>query len=97
SGATVTVGGVPCTNVQVTSSTLLQCTAGAHAAGAADVVVTLNSQTGTLTGAYTYGTVNPLPSGQTSGGVPGSPNALPGPRPVGSPQGNPNPLPAPRP
>ena len=58
-GAAASIGGVPCTNVHVVNSTTLTCTTGAGAAGAANVVVTVNSQTGTLTGGYTYGVRQP--------------------------------------
>ncbi len=53
--ATVTVGGVVCTNPNVTSATTMTCTTGAHAAAATDIVVTnVDSQSGTGTGLYTY-------------------------------------------
>lgn len=53
-GATVTVGGVVCTNVVVVSSSSITCTTGAGTAGAADVVVTNpNNAAGTLSGSFT--------------------------------------------
>ena len=51
---TVTIGGVTCTNVKYLDAEDLVCTTGAHAAGAADVVITDNSETATLAGGYTY-------------------------------------------
>jgi hypothetical protein len=52
---TVSVGGVAATNVVPVSSFLLDCNVPAHAAGAADVIVTTPNGTGpTLTGAVTY-------------------------------------------
>ena len=54
-GATVSIGGVPATGVSVASSTQLSATTGAHAAGAADVVVTNpDALSGSLPGAFTY-------------------------------------------
>jgi len=55
SGASVTLGGTPATGVVVVSSTSIQATTPAHAAGVVDVAVTLpSSQTSTLPGAFTY-------------------------------------------
>jgi len=55
-GATVTLGGVAATSVQVSSATTVMGTTGPHAAGAVDVVVrnTDNGQA-TLPGGFTYG------------------------------------------
>ncbi len=54
-GATVHIGGVPATNVLVTSATSLEATTGAHAAGSADVVVTNpDGQSGSLSNAFFY-------------------------------------------
>ena len=54
-GATVTVGGVPATGVNVTSSSNLTAVSPAHAAGAVDVVVSNpDGQTATLAGSFTY-------------------------------------------
>ena len=54
-GATVTIGGVPATNVTVVDATTLTATTPSHAGGAADVVVTNDdSQAATLSAAYTY-------------------------------------------
>jgi Domain of unknown function (DUF1929)/IPT/TIG domain/Kelch motif len=54
-GATVQIGGVMATNVQVTNSTTITANTPAHAPGAADVVVTNpDYQSSTLPGAYTY-------------------------------------------
>lgn len=94
-GATASVGGTACGNVQVTSVTTLTCTAPARAtAGAVDVAVTTAGVTRTLTNAYTYGPVNPLPPSLPSGGgAPGNPDALPGPRSTGGAPGAPSPLP----
>jgi hypothetical protein len=44
-GATVTVGGTAATAVNVVSATQINATTPAHAAGAADVIVTVNGQT----------------------------------------------------
>ncbi|MEI8081640.1 MAG: IPT/TIG domain-containing protein, partial [Actinomycetes bacterium] len=72
-GATVTVGGNPCTPVVVASDGLsLTCTLPAGSAGAKDVVVTTAGGTATLPGGYTYTTPTPAP---TIGGV--SPNSGP--------------------
>ena len=60
SGATVTFGGTPATNVQVTSSTSITATTPAHAAGAVSVVVTNpDGQSGTLANGFTYAVPNP--------------------------------------
>jgi hypothetical protein len=54
-GATVQIGGVMATNVQVTNSTTLTANTPAHAAGAADVMVmNPDYQSSTLPGGYTY-------------------------------------------
>ena len=54
-GATVSVGGVAATSVNVASSTSITATAPAHAAGAVNVVVTNpDGQSATLNNAYTY-------------------------------------------
>jgi len=60
SGATVTIGGVAATGVTVLSSTSLRAITGARAAGAADVVVAVGTQSATLTRGYTY--VVPAPN-----------------------------------
>jgi acid phosphatase len=54
-GATVMVGGVPATNVVVSSGTTITATTPPHAAGAVNVVVTnTNGLSGTLANGYTY-------------------------------------------
>ena len=54
-GATVSLGGTAATGVTVVNSTSITATTPAHAAGAVDVTVTnSDSQSGTLTGGYTY-------------------------------------------
>jgi len=54
-GATVTVGGTAATGVAVASPTTITFTTPAHAAGAADVVVTNpDAQSATLAGGFTY-------------------------------------------
>ncbi len=75
-GATVTVGGVPATNVKFVSSTTIQATTGARAAGAADVTVTADGRSSTLASAFTYVALPPPAvssvapsSGSTSGGT----------------------------
>jgi hypothetical protein len=50
----VALGGVAATSVNTTSSTTITATTGAHAAGAVDVVVTVNGRTATLPGGFTY-------------------------------------------
>lgn len=98
SGATVSIGGAGCTNVVIVNSTTLRCTASVHTAGTVDVKVTVGSQTGTLTGGYTYGVVNPLPFLRPPAGTGGNPAVLPAPRPGGTIVGTaPSPVPAPRP
>jgi uncharacterized repeat protein (TIGR02543 family) len=57
SGITVTIGGTEATNVFFGSATSLTATTPALSAGAKDVVVTTpDTQTGTLTGGFTYAT-----------------------------------------
>ena len=59
-GAAVTFGGTAATNVTVVNSTTITATTPAHAAGAADVVVTnSDAQSGTLAGGFTYNTPPP--------------------------------------
>ena len=53
-GAVVTIGGVNATQVSVLNPNTLTATTGPHAAGAADVVVAVGTQRGTLPGGYTY-------------------------------------------
>ena len=54
-GATVTVGGVPCLTPSVLSGISITCVTGAHAAGITNVVVTNpDTQTGPGVGLYTY-------------------------------------------
>lgn len=58
-GATVSIGGVAATGVGFIGSTSLSATTGAHAAGAANVVVTNpDAQSGTLSNGYTYTAVS---------------------------------------
>lgn len=60
SGASVTVGGVACSSVNVNSATSITCTTGAHSAGATDIIVTnADTQSGTGSGLYTY---QPVPT-----------------------------------
>ena len=59
SGATVSIGGVSCSAVVVSSSTVIFCTTGARASGVCDVVVTTSGGVGTGVGLYTY---NPAPN-----------------------------------
>ncbi len=55
SGATVSVGGNPCTSASVTNSTTMTCTTASHAAGQTSIVVTnADTQSGTGTNLYTY-------------------------------------------
>jgi hypothetical protein len=61
SGATVTFGGIAATGVTFVSSTQIDATTPAHAAGAVDVSVTNpDTQSGTLSNAYTY--IDPAPT-----------------------------------
>ena len=53
-GATVTVGGVPATDVTVSGSTTLTAVTAQRMAGAADVVVTSGGKTGRLAAGFTY-------------------------------------------
>jgi hypothetical protein len=53
-GAVVTLGGVNASQVNVLNAGTLTAVTGAHAAGAADVVVAVGSQRGTLPGGYTF-------------------------------------------
>jgi hypothetical protein len=52
--ATVTVGGVAATNVEVTSERTISAKTGQHAKGTADVVVSMAGKTGTLPAAFTF-------------------------------------------
>ena len=55
SGATVTLGGTPATNVVVTNSTTIAATTGPRSAGVVDVVVmNPDTQTGTLVQGFSY-------------------------------------------
>jgi hypothetical protein len=54
SGVVVTFGGAVATSTQIVSSTQLTTTTGEHASGVVDLVVTLGTQRGTLSGAFTY-------------------------------------------
>jgi hypothetical protein len=53
-GAMVTIGGVAATTIVVESATSITATTGAHAAGAADVAVSVLGRTGLLAAAFTY-------------------------------------------
>jgi hypothetical protein len=65
-GATVTIGGTSATGVVFVSATTLNVTTPAHAAGTATVTVTNpDTQSGSCTNCYTYGT--PLPAPTVSG------------------------------
>jgi hypothetical protein len=91
---TVTFG----TTALVTSVTpmAITVTTPAHAAGTVDVTVTVNGVSATKAGAYTYGTVTPLPPPQQPGSGAGTaPNSLPATRPPGmsAPGGSPHSLP----
>jgi hypothetical protein len=58
-GAVVTIGGVAATEIVVKDSATLSAKTGAHGAGAASVVVSVNGLTATLSDAFTY--ANPGP------------------------------------
>ncbi len=75
-GATVIIGGVAATNVQFVSSASLKATTAARAAGPADVTVTVDGRSSTLTGGFTYVLLPPPTisgisptSGSTAGGT----------------------------
>ena len=75
-GATVTIGGVAATNVQFVTSASLKATTAARAAGPADVTVTVDGRSSTLTGGFTYVLLPPPTisgispaSGSTAGGT----------------------------
>ncbi len=53
-GATVTIGGNPATDIEVINSTTITATTPAGSAGARDVVVTTSYGVGTLTDGFTY-------------------------------------------
>lgn len=54
-GATVTIGGNPCTSITVVSSTALTCVTPANAIGMINIVVTnLDGTSGSLAQSYTY-------------------------------------------
>jgi hypothetical protein len=62
SGATVSFGGIPATNVTVVGSTTITATTPAHSAGAVNVTISNpNAQTGTLANGFTYSTSTPPP------------------------------------
>lgn len=75
-GASVTIGGVAATNIRVLGTTSIQAVTGAHAAGPADVVVTVEARVVTLPAAFAYVTppvptvtaINPV-AGPTAGGT----------------------------
>ena len=52
--SSITVGGVPATNVQVIDAVTMMATVPAHAAGAADVVVNVGGTAVTLKNAFAY-------------------------------------------
>jgi phosphatidylinositol-3-phosphatase len=59
-GATVSLGGTPATNVAVTNATTITGTIGPHSAGVVDVVVTNpDTQTGTLVQGFSYANAAP--------------------------------------
>jgi len=92
----VMFGNTPATVTNVTPTTIT-VTVPANAAGVVNVTVTVNGVSGTKTGAYTYGTVNPAPQVRPSSGSPvaSSPVPMPSSRTsVGVQTGpTPNPLP----
>lgn len=53
--SSITIGGAAADNLNIVSATSITCTTTAHAAGAADVVATNTSGSGTLTAGFTYG------------------------------------------
>ena len=71
SGAVVSIGGNPATEVTVDSSTSIKATTPSGTAGAKVVAVTTPSGTGTKTGGFTY-LANNSSSGNNNGGVNGT-------------------------
>ena len=74
SGATVTFGGAPATNVVVANSTTITATTPAGSAGAVTVTVTVSGQSGSLTSGFTYVVIPTVSSvapnnGPTAGGT----------------------------
>jgi hypothetical protein len=61
SGASVSIGGVAATGVTALSATSLRAVTGPRAAGVADVVVAVGSQSATLARGYTYAVSAPNP------------------------------------
>jgi hypothetical protein len=98
----LTVDTTPVTPTSVTATQVV-FTAPAHTAGTVDITITSNGSTVALRGAYTYGTVAPLPTPLPSiSPSPQPPAALPSPRTSGGTSsgtgsGTPAPMPAPRP
>lgn len=71
SGASVSIGGTPCTGVGLVSSTTLTCTTGARVAGTVNVsVVNPDAQVGTATSAFTYQGPPTVTSVTPNGGLP---------------------------
>lgn len=99
-GATVKVGGVVCTNVQINGAgTQITCVTGPRAAGTVDVVVTTATGTATARGGFTYvdpGSVPP-PGNRPGSGAPGNTDTAPTARPGTGAPGGPNPAPVGRP
>ena len=97
-GTTSVTFGIVAATVTNVTPTAITLTAPAHDPGTVDVVVTSGGQSATLTAAYTYGVVAPLPPPKPSpppSGPPG-PSPLPNMRPSGGLApggGTPNPLP----
>ena len=69
SDAAVSIGGVTCSNIDVSSSTTLTCTTGAHSMGTVDITVTNeDAQSATLANAFRY--YGGLPQSQSSSSRP---------------------------
>jgi hypothetical protein len=72
---TVTFGGSPATNVNVSNASTITATTPAHAVGAVDVVVNTGGQSATASGAFTYLSTQPTVTsitpntGSTAGGT----------------------------
>ena len=88
---------IPAASIISLTGTQIVYLAPAHNAGNATVTVKIGGVAASGSVTYTYGTVNPLPGTQPTGGGGGNPNPLPGPRPNPPPSGSPSPLPGPRP
>lgn len=75
-GATVTIGGQPCTNVTIVSPSQLTCVSSAGAPGASDIVVTTSEGSATDSGGFTYVAAPTIGSVGPAGGAPAGGTAI---------------------